>query len=76
MIKSKTQSIQEYVARSTPEEIVETIRQLLDGTRAGISGMKGESWLGTSKPTSKKAAIESALQYCEIINSEVSKKIF
>ncbi len=75
-MKNQRQVITEFVQNSTQDEIIDTIQSLLSGTRVGIAGMKGENWLGTHKPSSKKAAIESALGYCEVVNTEQSKKIF
>ena len=76
-MKNQRESINEFVEKSSKEELTDIIQSLLSGTRAGIAGMSGESLLiGCSKPKTKKEAIESALSYCEIVNKEASKKIF
>lgn len=76
-MKNQRQSITEFVKSSSEEGLIDMIQGLLLGLRAGVNGMKGESWLGFGKkPSSKKEAISGALSYCEVVNQEASRKIF
>ena len=77
-MKTELERIQDYVARSTTDDIANVIQSLLHGMHAGINGMQGKNWLPGyhRNKITKKSAIESALSYCKIVNDEVSSKLF